>query len=110
MLGLAGRVAITCISADGRLGHADHPLCDFSVVLDEVVEVHFDVLGGAADGAHGVAVVAVVEEDGGVLLQRGELLWGAGAAAVEGLAVSDGEVLVPAANYGAEGGCGDDCG
>lgn len=55
-----------------------------------------------------VAVVAVVEEHVGVLVQVFELLGGAGACAVVVLAAADGEVLALGAGNGAKSdGCND---
>jgi hypothetical protein len=59
----------------------------------------------ATYGADRVAVVAVVEEDGVVLVQRGELLGCASASAVVVYALANGKVLVLAASDGAEGNC-----
>lgn len=53
---------------------ADNPLGHFLVVFEEVVEVICDVHRQAADGADGIAVVAVVEEYAGVLLKGLELV------------------------------------
>lgn len=64
-----------------------------------------DVRGLAAYGADGVAIVAVVEEDGIVLVEGLELLRSACTSAVIGLAVADGEILVLAAGDSAEGDC-----
>lgn len=65
-----------------------------------------DVCGLAADGAHGVAVVAVVEEDRGVFLEGRKLLGCTGSPAVVVYTFADGEVLIFAANDGAESDCG----
>ena len=60
----------------------------------------------AADCANRVAVVAVVEEDRVVLVQRCELLGRARTSAVVVYALANGKVLVLAASDGAEGdGC-----
>ena len=53
---------------------ADDPLGHFLVVFEEVVEVVCDIHRQTADGADGVAVVAVVEEYAGVLLKSLELV------------------------------------
>ena len=89
------------------LGFAGNPLGDFFVVFEKVVQMGVDVCGLAADGTHGVAVVAVVEEDGGVFLERFELRGCAGALAVVVYTFPDGEVLVFAADNGTESHCGD---
>ena len=53
---------------------ADDPLGHFLVVFEEVVEVGCDVCRQAANGADGIAVVAVVEEYAGVLLEGLQLV------------------------------------
>jgi hypothetical protein len=78
-------------------------------VLLKIVEVDVDVFGRAAYGAHGVAVVAVVEEHVGILVEAFELFGRAAAFAVVVLGVANGEVLVTAADDGAKGDCGNDC-
>jgi hypothetical protein len=47
-------------------GHASYPLDHVLVVLDKIVQVLVHILGLGADGADGIAVVAVIEEDVGV--------------------------------------------
>jgi hypothetical protein len=68
----------------------------------------FDVGRVAAYSAHGVAVVAVVEENGGVGVEACELFFGAGGLAIVVYAGTDGKVLEFGAYDGAEGYCCDD--
>lgn len=79
-------------------------------MLHKVVEVDLNVLRGAANSAHGVAKVAVVEQAVRVLLQGCELFWGTGAAAVIGLAIADSEILLAATDYSAKRDSCDYCG
>jgi hypothetical protein len=68
-----------------------------------------DVLGRAADCTHWVAVVAVVAEAVGVLVQGCELGFCACATSVEVDAVTDGEILISRTDYGAKSYCRNDC-
>jgi hypothetical protein len=78
-------------------------------VLDEIVQVLVYILGLGADGADWVAVVAVVQEDVGVLLKAFKVFGAARAGAVVVYAATDSEILVFRTNDSAKGyGC-DDC-
>jgi hypothetical protein len=77
-------------------------------VLVEVVQMRHHVGGLASYGANRVAVVAVVEENGVVLVQSGQLLGCACACAVIVYTLANSEVLVLAAGDGAERDCCND--
>lgn len=65
------------------------------------------VCGFTAYCTHGIAVVAVIKEDGGVLVQGLELFGCTGATAVVVYTFAYGEILVAAADYSAECYCSD---
>jgi len=65
--------------------------------------VNVNICWFTPDSAHGIAIVAVVEEDAGVFVQSLELLRSACASPIIGFAVADRERLVAAAYDGAEG-------
>ena len=69
----------------------------------------FDVCRVAAYSAHGIAVVAVVAQDGGVSVEARELFVCTRGLAVVIYAAAYGEVLVTRTDYRAKGGCCDDC-
>lgn len=100
---------MTHLSIFAGFGLVRHPLGDLVIVLEKVVQMDIDIFGLAIHGAHGVAKVAVVAKKAGILVQAFELFGRACAAAVEIHTVADGEVLVAAADDGAESGCCYDC-
>lgn len=76
--------------------------------MDEIVKVLVYILRLGADGADWVAVVAVVQEDVGVLLKAFKVFGAARAGAVVVYTATDGEILVFRTNDSAKGyGCDD---
>ena len=77
-------------------------------MLQKVVQMGCDVYGVTAHSAHWISKVAVVEQDVGVFLESLKLFGCASALAIEVYALTYGEVLIPAANNGAESHCSND--
>lgn len=77
-------------------------------MLDEVVQVLVYILGLGAHGTDWVAVVAVVQEDVGVLLEAFKVFGAARTGAIVIYTATDGEILVFRTDDSAKGyGCDD---